>query len=520
MKFEDVIGKIPNITDLRRAARAHVVDHKQLSNEQLAGALLKSMPQYVHQETIEKEVLELLRREPRGDLRTLAYIFLFDVLLEQYDTQAPLEEVDEKVIAFELSIVDRSNETDLATMACGDKSTKRYQDLELYKFILSVAWEQQDSVSPDEANLLAKLRERLKINETEHRILEAHLGRHPRRNNEPHTRADVAEIRRRLQELGIVFPIRSGDGVDRDIVPEEIAKVLRGMFGVGLRRESYRELLDHRALKKKPHLVEVLEGNEVTFGRYDTMEQMRERIVANVPAARAIACASPRYGLNSDELSELCKDLSLPVSGSMQERIDRIVAHYENLRPRVAAEGDERELWYRHFEDLALRNHATLRAQHIIEKDLECEHKFEEATRYLFDKLLGHTPLKQTGSNHCDGLLSLKNAYLMWDNKSKERYVNLKDHINQFDGYMDASEKPVPIFMVIAPSFTEESEVEATRYHAQHFDRNIVLITAGELKSLADEWTSRENKNREQPFPLGFFAASGRFNRKRLGDLF
>lgn len=98
--------------------------------------------------------------------------------------------------------------------------------------------------------------------------------------------------------------------------------------------------------------------------------------------------------------------------------------------------------------------------------------------------------------------------------------MNLKDHLAQFDAYMDASEKPVPIFMVIAPGFTEESEVDATRYHAQHFDRNIVLITAAELKSLAEEWTSRDNKNREQPFPLGLFAASGRFNRKRLGELY
>jgi hypothetical protein len=40
------------------------------------------------------------------------------------------------------------------------------------------------------------------------------------------------------------------------------------------------------------------------------------------------------------------------------------------------------------------------------------------------------------------------------------------------------------------------------------------------LKSLAEEWTSRDNKNRDQPFPLGPFAASGRFNRKRLGQLF
>ena len=81
------------------------------------------------------------------------------------------------------------------------------------------------------------------------------------------------------------------------------------------------------------------------------------------------------------------------------------------------------------------------------------------------------------------------------------------------------SNKLVPIFLVIAPGFTEESEEEAIRYHAQHFDRNITLITAGELKNLAEEWVSENNRSREEPFSLGLLASTGRFSRKRLGKL-
>jgi hypothetical protein len=47
MRFDEAVAKIPNITDLRRVARAHVVDHRQLSNEALEAAILKSKPQYV-----------------------------------------------------------------------------------------------------------------------------------------------------------------------------------------------------------------------------------------------------------------------------------------------------------------------------------------------------------------------------------------------------------------------------------------------------------------------------------------
>lgn len=57
------------------------------------------------------------------------------------------------------------------------------------------------------------------------------------------------------------------------------------------------------------------------------------------------------------------------------------------------------------------------------------------------------------------------------------------------------------------------------KYHAEHFDRSIVLITAAELKALAEEWSSPQHKNRETPFPLGLLAASGRFDRRKLGKL-
>src|SRR6187402_866872 len=136
MKFEDGIRRVTSITDLRRVARAHVVDHRQLSNEQLADAIIKSKAQYVDRASLESAVDSLMRQEPRQDARALARVFLVDVLLQQYDTQLPIDETDEWTIEFEQSIVDRSNETDLTELACGDKDSKRYHDLELYKFVL------------------------------------------------------------------------------------------------------------------------------------------------------------------------------------------------------------------------------------------------------------------------------------------------------------------------------------------------------------------------------------------------
>ena len=49
---------------------------------------------------------------------------------------------------------------------------------------------------------------------------------------------------------------------------------------------------------------------------------------------------------------------------------------------------------------------------------------------------------------------------------------------------MEASDKRVPIFLVIGPDFTPESVTESIQYTAEHIDRRIVLVRAGDLASL------------------------------------
>lgn len=520
MKFEEVVARIGTVTEIRRIASAHVVDHGQLKDDELREALVKSKNQYLHPDTVQAALNDAVNRDAKESARVLGRLLLVDVLLEQYETLLPFDETEAKVLAVEQSILNRSNELDLETLACGDKDTPRHRDLSVYNFVLGVAWEHRDSVSPDEANLLANLRRHLEIDEFEHRILEAKLRKYPKPGNELHTRTEISAARRQLQQAGLLFAIRQ-DGIDYDVLPEELAAELRRILGMELRIEAYQELMRFHKLRTKAHLTDILERSGVVFGKYDRVEALVERVIRKVPPSKAIASASPRFGLSSEELGDWCRDLGISPYGTIEERVGRVVAHFANLRPRVEAAADERALWYDFFVELACRDRETLRAQRIIEKDLEIESKFEHATQYLFQTKLGHTPLKQSGSNHPDGLLSLKTDYLMWDNKSKDGTpFHLKDCIAQFDGYMNQADKRVPIFLVIAPAFTEDSEVEATKYHAEHFDRNIVLITAQELKDLAEEWSSAQNKNRESPFPLGLLSASGRFARARLGKLF
>ena len=243
-----------------------------------------------------------------------------------------------------------------------------------------------------------------------------------------------------------------------------------------------------------------------------TLNQMKGRVIAAVRPSVVLGGDSPRGGLNSQDLAAWCADLGLNVAGLKDDRIERIIRHYDQLELHGAEEGDEREVWYHYFTELASRDTDILRKQHVIERDSEIDGYFEDATTYLFETKLNLSPLRQAGTEHSDGLLSFEDKWVMWDNKSSGSPIRLKDFLRQFDSYMDRAEKDVPVFLVVAPSFTPESDTTALRYTAEHIGRNIVLIEAEELKELAELWSNQDNKNRSEPFPLGMLARPGRFN--------
>jgi len=518
MKFNEAVAAIGTFHDLKRTASAHVVDHQNLSEKELRQALLKVRPQYLHLETVRDSIEAVFYKEDSNTVRTLAQLMIADILLNEDGYILGAHATEESVMALEQRIVNESNETDV--LSVGNK--ERLRDLRLYYFVLRVAWEHEDSISSDEAHLLLRLRRRLRINDWDSRVMEAKLGKFPNPNNELHTRTEVKDTRRRLHQAGLLFAIRDESGRDFDVIPEELAEVMRQVLNREMKEPNYELLLQHKLVRKKGYLQSILDKTGLTWQPSDTLQTLSLQIVRNVPPSTLLGGTSPRDGLSNEDLYEWCADLGLAVSGSKPERIERIIRHYDSLKQLAPHPDDERGAWYEVYEHLAFRDYDFLRSQQIIAKDLEVDAKFEKATGYLFEQRLNHTPLKQVGSNHPDGLLSFKDMYVMWDNKSKERpgLVNLKDHIKQFHDYMNRTDKEVPIFLVVAPGFTKESEVVAVQYTAEHFGRSIVLITAAELKALAEEWASESNKRRDEPFPLGLLGGrTGRFQRESLGEL-
>ena len=514
MKFNEAVTAIGTVPDLRRVSSAHVVDYRNLTEPELKEALIKVKPQYLHYDTVYESLEEAFYSIDNGDLRVLNQIIIRDILIDEDGYILNANQTEEKVMSFEQKIVNTSNEIDISDLS-SRTNPQRKKDIELYSFVLAVAWEYKDTKSPDEVNLLRKLRNKLNINEFEDMVLEAKMGKYPKRNNNIHNRGEIREARRYLHSSGLLFPIRDKGGTDLDVIPEELTAVIRKVLGITIKTLNYKMLIRHKLIYKKNYLREALEKLQMPFNTGDNIETLAEKFIQNVQPSTLIG-----IGLGKEELYQWCLELNLPVSGIKQELIDRIISYYDSLRQTDPKPEDERAKWYEMYEAIAIRDYTLLRAHNIITKDIEVESKFEEATAYIFQNKLNHTPLKQVGSNHPDGILSLKDMYVMWDNKSKENpgLVNLKDHIKQFQDYMDKADKPVPIFLVIAPGFTEESEILALQYTSEYINRNIVLITAEELKCLAEEWSSVENKGHDEPFPLGLLARAGRFNIKLLGS--
>lgn len=503
MKFNQVVEALSTINDLKRVASAYVIDYRNLSNGEVAEALIKTAPQYYFKDNLDETLHDLLLSEVR-DERILAPVILKHILLHTDDFKIIQKDLTDAIIDYEQSIINNSNEL------LSNGNSEKAHNYGFFKFVLEAAWERNEDISADEKNLLNKIRVKLNITEDESNMLEASIGKFPVPGNKVHTREQIEAVRRKLQCVGLLFSIRDDERNDYDVIPEEIAEALREMFYLEIKYHGYVEMLESKYVRKKSYLKELLGKGGIPVSNSVKMDDLKNLCLSHLNPSVLLGGYSPRDGLDISTLSKWCAELNLPVSGQKQELIQRIIAYYDNIRKEIQALDDERVVWYEYYEDLASRKLDNLRSQNIILKDIECEKKFEQATDYIFEELLVHKPLVLKGTEHADGMLSYQEKIIMWDNKSKETPVNLGDHIKQFDRYIRNAEKNVPIFLVIGPSFTDNSTSVAMQYMLEN-ETIITLITAKELKALADKW-SKSNASGNDPFPLGYFKQPGRFN--------
>ncbi len=500
MKFEEIVNNISNTIILKRLCSQYVIDYKNLDKEELKKALIKTAPQYYYLPNLKKVYKNTFYHNDRN-VRILTPIFIKKILLNQPSSSLPQKELNEAIIKYEQEIIDYSNEGYIKNL------NYKQKEIDLFRFILTTGWEQNNFISPDEKNLILKLKDKLQITDKEYQILEAELGKFPRNNNTIHTHDEINQVRKELQTLGLIFSYKSKDIV-YDVIPKEMTETYRKIFNIELIRDGYFELINNKNVRNKQYLLETIKQSGLKFDEKSTLAEMQAFIVENIKPSTLLGGKTRLSGLSNDTLSKWCKEQNLLTSGTKQDLINRIIDFYDNVQFNTKPKEDERELYFQYYNELASRNLTTLRKNNIIEKDLECERKFEEATNYIFEKLLNHNPLTVAGNENPDGTLSYGNKLILWDNKSNESEVKLKDHIKQFDRYIIQSKKDVVSFIVIAPSFSDCSIEECVKYQLTN-DTVITLITADELKRIAKKW---KEKNEKTPFPLGYFKQPGIFN--------
>lgn len=426
----------------------------------------------------------------RGQLKAM----ILDVLLQEETYALPENRLDEKVIAFEKSLVERATALDLTELRKDDPD--RWHHFDTYRIVLEAAWANDATVSPDEARLLGVLRAHLSISATEHWLLSALLKRFPKAGGAVHTPDEVNDARKELQRQGVLWQYRDEDGRNVDLIPAEVAAVVRrDHAGQELQAVNFRRLLAHDGVLVTD-LRAVLERRGL--GRAGNKADLIERVLAcGVRPSEVLS------GLDKDKLSAACGSFGLRSSGAKAELVARLVEFYDDLTFEERETKDARESWYADYELLAGRAYAELRAKKVISRDLEIQTLFEEATAFLFEARLHASCDPSRAENRADGRVRLDaHQCLLWDCKSAEQAVNLQDHLDgQFDGYL-RKERDVGLaplgFLVIGPAFTPQSVRLANQYKART-NWDVALVTAAGLKHLADRWAAQEP---DKPFPV------------------
>lgn len=433
--------------------------------------------------------------------RVLIY-YILETVLNSPECALDERELVERVQEREQSVIDEADSDDALQYT-------NSRNIDILRTILVVAFE-DDQISRDEYSLIERLRQKLNVTRKQQRVIEAQLDAFPKPGGELHTHSDVTQAFRHLQRQGILFKCNHAEDGRCVVLPDEMQDGVKAVLGIEL-SDNARELLWVNL--KNAHLKSILSSQQLPMS--GTKEELAERLMA--------AEIRPSEGLDSlknTELYDVCSSLpGVNVSGTKQDRIDRIIAHFDNLMIRdVPEDADSGELFYEYFTELAERDRENLLANDIISKDIDIERAFEEATNYLFREKLGVEPVALDGSDHPDGVVEMDDGTLMmWDNKSTESaYTFPNSHVTQFKRYIrDTIDKRVNCFMVIVPDVDEEAaetKCLKLKYESQH-DSDVGIITAEDLKWLAENW---RKLSRKDAFNVAVFNQTGILSRKRL----
>lgn len=223
---------------------------------------------------------------------------------------------------FREHVMDRTHAiTEWVASGEGMSSHKNYQ---LYRSLLMAAWEEESRINESEARMLEALREALDLSMREHLLLEHHPQVRPIWDSPK----AYENARNYLLTRGLVLAVD-----DQYVLPDEVRVQVRRYWGMELHDSDYRRLLQEFTGKD---LRGILEAGGLPLS--GSKEERIERIVDGL--------VTPSFALNLfslEELRTLARRLGMQVSLSKPDLVSQIILRFD--QPVIqSSEGDGEEL--------------------------------------------------------------------------------------------------------------------------------------------------------------------------------
>jgi hypothetical protein len=497
MYLQDILPRMSKLY-LGRTVDSFLKDVHMEAEDDMREVILKNIDEFQNRERVKRHLD--FSEEPR-DVTLLNEMILM-ALMEKEGYILSETDIYNEVSDMQLEILNQSK--DEAYMEKIMPSDAR----RIYGAVLYEAWKKDDSLNAHEINILMVLRNELELSKRDHYLLECQIGRFPKKDNKFHTNQEISRSLINLQTRGLILRFRKDTSFY--IIPEDIARILRYEMGGELRNEIYKTLLNDLNVT---HLREIL--NSLGFNISGVKEKLVERVLEhNILPSTALKV------FGTVELSNILRSLEgTKISGTKKEKVQNIIDYYEMLSsPALSDPTDERARLYDFFEELACRDYKTLRINKVIDKDVQVDNHFENATRYLFESKFNLQLLEMPGTRHADGKLKFNNAeVILWDNKSTERPYDFPEkHFKQFLRYIRTEEMRVTLFMIIVQDYTKEAIAQAQKLKAfSEEDTDVALIKASDLKYVAEQWQCFSDQ-KNPVFNLQVFNMTGELTRNLL----
>src|SRR5699024_7248377 len=411
-------------------------------------------------------------------------------------------ELFEEVINMEKEILKQSADDEYINRFISEDANR------IYSKVLNEAWKKDESLNEHEINILNVLRSELDLSKRDHYMIESRIGRFPQKDNKLHTHQHISRSLINLQTRGLILRFR--DNTSYYIIPKDIARILRYEMGGELRKEVYESLLNDLNVSQLKDVLYQLDFN---------ISGVKESLVNRIIKYNILPSTTLKT-FNSKELSDILRKLEgAKISGTKKEKIQNIIDYYEMLSaPTSSDPTDERARLYDFYYELAARDYKTLRVNKIIEKDINIDNYFEDATRYIFERKFEVDLMEMEGTRHADGKIQFNNQeVILWDNKSTEEpYTLPENHFKQFLRYIRSEKMRVTLFLIIVHDYTKEAVAQAQKLKAfSEEDTDVALIKAEDLAYVSEQW--RDYSDQKNPeFNLQVFNMTGELTRNIL----